>query len=120
MLWFNKGEANFCSGGRGFQYILCCGSTSDVNNFNSIPEAFQYILCCGSTGTSYTETNMESRISIHLMLWFNLKVWLTNIHFQRISIHLMLWFNCTHRRMGTSLSKFQYILCCGSTLIYEQ
>ena len=35
--------------GTEFQYILCCGSTPEKNNWLNKRAAFQYILCCGST-----------------------------------------------------------------------
>ena len=53
---------------------------------------FQYILCCGST-TFLLFVERCIKISIHLMLWFNMRKLLSFLDLSEISIHLMLWFN---------------------------
>ena len=79
MLWFNLYVHARNMHGIIFQYILCCGSTSDFFIFNIFDVQisihlmlwfnakeekpvillleFQYILCCGSTGMVQTIIN---------------------------------------------------------------
>ena len=112
---------------KSFQYILCCGSTLVWSehiqhnlNFNTsyvvvqpvspssshVSPRFQYILCCGSTNIKYIRPSIISKISIHLMLWFNIKG--TSIRLSRndISIHLMLWFNAHPSEIITYVKDF--------------
>ena len=72
MLWFNTLTATFTNSLLTFQYILCCGSTPKKQNL---------LFCFWNFNTSYVvvqqipnflKHNLK-RISIHLMLWFNLE-----------------------------------------------
>ncbi len=83
MLWFNFGVVGTYSAQPEFQYILCCGST-----------CFAFLFPC------------FAKISIHLMLWFNIKG--TSIRLSRndISIHLMLWFNAHPSEIITYVKDF--------------
>ena len=51
------------------------------------------------------------------MLWFNCFIVHHLGNFVSISIHLMLWFNRASDWKAGSHWTFQYILCCGSTII---
>ena len=58
-------------------------------------------------------------ISIHLMLRFNIN---RNIRLRQrntISIHLMLRFNSDDLNSWLDTHRFQYILCCGSTIFQK-
>ena len=96
MLWFNDLIGGYYRRFISFQYILCCGSTMPKYARVSMYAQFQYILCCGSTIQLAAYSLSYSLISIHLMLWFNLK------KIPKPSL----------------IITFQYILCCGSTKAY--
>ena len=100
--------------GYGFQYILCCGSTffhkkslQKLNYFNTSYVVVQHCLIQvlfspnQNFNTSYVVVQPQlslyksifDKISIHLMLWFNLNIFYFYLPSYTISIHLMLWFN---------------------------
>ena len=76
---------------------------------------FQYILCYGSTAICTQIISLVVRISIHLMLRFNLPNGEYVPVLIDISIHLMLRFNAAGFRGDIDSVWFQYILCYGST-----
>ena len=94
MLWFNL--CDFLQGIQLiiFQYILCCGSTMSTNTTKDKNSYFNTSYVVVQQHHLKTLQNLKS-ISIHLMLWFNITVFL--------------WDNI-------SIKRFQYILCCGSTI----
>ena len=114
MLRFNSWASVWFCPWKKFQYILCYGSTLQGCTALKRVTGFQYILCYGSTYCD-NKTWIHSRISIHLMLRFNV----SNKHFaynrSQISIHLMLRFNIKSDIQRNNSKKFQYILCYGST-----
>ena len=119
MLRFNRSNNRIC-----IVYIFI--SIHLMLRFNSLKEAvewlvypFQYILCCGSTlnmlfswilrvnfNTSYVAVQPRVRNTPYLI--------------KKISIHLMLRFNLHCKNNHTLEFVFQYILCCGSTFIMSQ
>ena len=118
MLRFN----NMVSSGQAFlkvfQYILCYGSTVFIS---AIGVQFLYF------NTSYVTVQLlkkffiklYKKISIHLMLRFNIMrsfAWQSTI---KISIHLMLRFNKATWSYIVDIGIFQYILCYGSTTFVD-
>ncbi len=94
MLWFNGGVMVTVTGYGQFQYILCCGSTKYSGYIQSHQEDFN---------TSYVVVQPAWRK--------------TDSFGCSISIHLMLWFNIIKETVEVISTIFQYILCCGSTVI---
>ena len=83
---------------------------------NVLGVIFQYILCYGSTAILEQLKKGNSCISIHPMLRFNLYTSTMYKNMHNISIYPMLRFNRICHIRIVRLSKFQYILCYGSTL----
>ena len=97
-----------------FQYILCYGSTNLCSQQIQIVPAFQYILCYGSTMV-YQFVKITLRISIHLMLRFNLNSSPYCSNECRFQYILCYGSTLTSQRKLDCVVEFQYILCYGST-----
>ena len=87
---------------------------------NVLGVIFQYILCYGSTAILEQLKKGNSCISIHPMLRFNLYTSTMYKNMHNISIYPMLRFNRICHIRIVRLSKFQYILCYGSTSDYAR
>ena len=130
-----------CKGKRvEFQYILCCGSTfykffSEIgfrrisihlmlrfNKFGIIMlllfRGISIHLMLRFNEVAWRECVAINTISIHLMLRFNQLSKPPPKYKKQISIHLMLRFNGLVNFILDKYIEFQYILCCGSTVIF--
>ena len=98
-----------------FQYILCYGSTSKLYQHACRVYRFQYILCYGSTVRAWQFWQQEEKISIHLMLRFNLPHLSAAVF--AIIFQYILCYGSTLviSNIDVCRTKFQYILCYGST-----
>ena len=94
MLRFNNYKMLVLFGRQRFQYILCYGSTLIL---------LECKISIGNFNTSYVTVQRKSKNQLLI--------------FRKISIHLMLRFNILDPEVISGVSRFQYILCYGSTIL---
>lgn len=115
MLLFNNAPVGILITIPGFQYILCCYSTSTQTGNKRLFTTFisiHFILLFNWQIFNYF---ISLFVSIHSMLLFNFPSRKPSHKFTGISIHFMLLFNGVYEDGFQKGFIFQHIICCYST-----
>ena len=115
MLRFNCTARSSASSAYTFQYILCYGSTEELEKWEPEGGGFQYILCYGSTFLKSIASTVSPDFNTSYVT-----VQLTGLNINTdtiVSFQYILCYGSTEYEITWWLCnlKFQYILCYGST-----